>query len=67
MMFHDDPAFVEEMMEANAELARLKTLIAEGVYIPHLDHSCPPDISFPNYCSHLKRLAEVCRSLTTGR
>lgn len=45
----------------DAELARLKPLIDEGGYIPHTDHSCPPDISFPNYCYHLKRLAEVCK------
>jgi uroporphyrinogen decarboxylase len=44
----------------DAELARLKPLIAEGGYIPHIDHTCPPDISFPNYCYHLKRLAMVC-------
>lgn len=44
----------------DAELARLKPLIDEGGYIPHTDHSCPPDISFPNYCYYLKRLAEVC-------
>jgi uroporphyrinogen-III decarboxylase len=45
----------------DAELARLKPLIDEGGYVPHTDHSCPPNISFPNYCYHLKRLTEVCR------
>jgi uroporphyrinogen decarboxylase len=44
----------------DAELARLEPLIAEGGYIPHIDHSCPPDISFANYRYHLKRLAQVC-------
>jgi uroporphyrinogen decarboxylase len=44
----------------DAELARLKPLIAEGGYIPHIDHTCPPDISFSNYRYHLKRLATVC-------
>lgn len=38
----------------DAELGRLKSLIAEGGYILHLDHSCPSDISFPNFCYHLK-------------
>ena len=42
------------------ELARVRPLIHEGGYIPHLDHSCPPDIPFANYCYYLKRLAEVC-------
>jgi uroporphyrinogen decarboxylase len=45
----------------DAELARLKPLIDAGGFIPHTDHSCPPDISYPNYCYHLKRLAEVCQ------
>lgn len=44
----------------DAELARLQPLIADGGYIPHIDHTCPPDISFENYCYHLKRLAKVC-------
>jgi uroporphyrinogen decarboxylase len=42
------------------ELARVEPLIEEGGYIPHLDHSCPPDIPFANYRYFLKRLAEVC-------
>lgn len=45
----------------DAELARLKPLIDEGGYIPHADHTCPPDVSFANYCYYLERLAEVCR------
>ena len=42
------------------ELARVRPLIEEGGYIPHLDHSCPPDIPFANYQYFLKRLAEAC-------
>ena len=42
------------------ELARLAPLIQEGGYIPHTDHSCPPDISFENYCYYLQRLAKTC-------
>jgi uroporphyrinogen decarboxylase len=42
------------------ELARLRPLIEEGGYIPHTDHSCPPDISFENYCYYLERLAKTC-------
>ncbi|MBI4024578.1 MAG: hypothetical protein HY360_06325 [Verrucomicrobia bacterium] len=54
-MLAEGPAAIDR------ELARLKPLIDEGGYIPHTDHTCPPDISFANYCHHLKRLAEVCR------
>jgi hypothetical protein len=42
------------------ELERVRPLIEEGGYIPHTDHSCPPDISFANYCYYYKKLAEVC-------
>jgi uroporphyrinogen decarboxylase len=43
-----------------AELARVRPLIHEGGYIPHTDHSCPPDISFENYGYYLRRLQEIC-------
>jgi hypothetical protein len=44
----------------DAELARVRPLIEDGGYIPHTDHSCPPDISYANYCYYLQRLAKVC-------
>jgi uroporphyrinogen decarboxylase len=44
-----------------AELARVLPLIREGGYIPHTDHSCPPDIPFENYTYYLRRLGEVCQ------
>lgn len=44
----------------DAELARLRPLIDEGGYIPHTDHSCPPDISFANFRYYLNKLAATC-------
>ena len=44
-----------------AELARLRPLIDAGGYIPHVDHACPPDISYDNYCYYLRRISEVCQ------
>jgi uroporphyrinogen decarboxylase len=44
----------------DAELRRLRPLMAEGGYIPHTDHSCPPDISFFNYCYFMRRLQGTC-------
>ena len=44
----------------DAELQRVKPLIDEGGYIPHADHTCPPDISFANYCYYMNRLAQAC-------
>ncbi len=43
-----------------AELTRIKPLVEAGGYIPHTDHSCPPDISFANFCFYLDRLARLC-------
>ncbi len=45
----------------DAELARLAPLIAEGGYIPHTDHSLPPDVSFDSYRYYMQRLGEACR------
>lgn len=44
----------------DVEIERLKPLMNEGGYIPHTDHSAPPDISFDNYCYYMKRMKEVC-------
>jgi uroporphyrinogen decarboxylase len=56
----DKRALARGAAAVDAELARLKPLIDAGGYIPHTDHSCPPDISYANYCYYLKRLGEVC-------
>lgn len=37
------------------ELERIKPLIDQGGYIPHLDHLVPPDISYGNYCEYLEK------------
>lgn len=43
----------------DAELDRVRPLIAEGGYIPGPDHSLPPDVSYANYCYYMERLWEV--------
>ena len=40
----------------DAEFARVRPLMEEGGYIPDLDHSVPPDVSYANYCYYLERL-----------
>jgi len=37
-----------------AELKRLEPLVNEGGLIPHVDHRCPPDVSYANYLYYLK-------------
>ncbi len=44
----------------DAELERVRPLIEEGGYLPHTDHSFPPDVSFANYRYFMGKLAEVC-------
>ena len=56
----DKRALIHGPEAIDRELARVRPLIEEGGYIPHTDHTCPPDISFANNCYYLKRLAEVC-------
>ena len=38
------------------ELRRIGPLIADGGYIPMLDHSATPDIPYENYCYFMKQL-----------
>ena len=54
-------ALAEGPAAIDRELARVRPLMEEGGYVPHTDHSCPPDISYGNYCYYLERLAEACR------
>ena len=37
------------------ELERVKPLLEQGGFIPHLDHLVPPDISYKNYCEYLEK------------
>lgn len=57
----DKRALARGRQAIDAELARVKPLIDAGGYIPHTDHSCPPDISYPNYCYYMKRIEKMCR------
>lgn len=46
--------------EIDAELARVRPLMEEGGYLPHTDHSVPPDVSFQNYLYFMQRFDDVC-------
>ena len=35
------------------EIKRLKPYVMEGGWIPHVDHRCPPDVTFENYLYYL--------------
>ena len=36
-----------------AEVDRVMPLIEEGGYIPELDHSVPPGVSWANFCDYI--------------
>jgi uroporphyrinogen decarboxylase len=44
------------------ELERRLPLIADGGYLPSVDHSVPPDISFDNYLAYLELYREGCKT-----
>jgi len=56
----DKRALARGPVAIDAELERLRPLIEAGGYIPHTDHSCPPDISYANFCYYIERLAKTC-------
>ena len=37
------------------ELERIRPLLEQGGYIPHLDHLVPPDIPYAHYCAYLDK------------
>ncbi len=45
--------------EIDAELRRILPLVENGGYIPHVDHRCPPDVSWENYVYYLNRKKEL--------
>jgi uroporphyrinogen decarboxylase len=45
----------------DVEMQRLRPLMLEGGFIPHTDHTCPPDISFENYCYYMQRMLEITK------
>jgi len=45
--------------EIDAEIDRCRELIAEGGFVPMLDHSAPPDVPYANYCYFMERLKKA--------
>ena len=41
------------------ELLRLKPVVEEGGFIPHVDHRCPADVTLENYKAYLKLKREI--------
>jgi hypothetical protein len=50
----DKMKLIEGKASIDAEIAKLKPLVAEGGFIPHVDHRVPPDVTFENYIYYLQ-------------
>ncbi len=47
-------ALAKDKQAIRAEVDRLLPLVKQGGYIPHVDHRCPPDVSYENYLYYLQ-------------
>ncbi len=48
--------------DIDRELSRLEKTLKTGGFIPHVDHRCPPDVSYENYLYYLeqkKKMLEI--------
>ena len=48
-------ALVEGGAAIDRELERIRPLIDQGGFIPHLDHLVPPDVPYAHYCEYLEK------------
>ncbi len=55
----DKKALIESKSAIDRELERIKGVVEEGGYIPHVDHRVPPDVSLKNYLYYLRRKREI--------
>ena len=55
----DKRALAKSRYEMDIELERIKPAYETGRYIPHADHSIPPDVSFSNYLYYLDKLKKL--------
>lgn len=55
----DKKALIEGPHAIDKELERIKDVVIEGGYIPHVDHRVPPDVSLKNYIYYLKKKREI--------
>ena len=47
------------------EMKKVPPLVAQGGYIPTVDHGCPPDISWENYCYYMEKQWEAVQTAGT--
>ncbi len=55
----DKMALIKGREHIKKELQRLKPLVEEGGYIPHVDHRVPPDVSYADYLYYLEAKKDI--------
>jgi len=60
----DKRSIAKGKREIDKELGRVAAIIDKGGYIPCIDHSVPPDISWDNFCYYRRRLNELIEELS---
>jgi len=55
----DKRALAQGPSAIDREIKRVKPLIDEGGYLPNVDHSLPPDISYANFCYYVEHLGKA--------
>jgi uroporphyrinogen decarboxylase len=58
----DKRALVHGPAAIDAELERVRPLVADGGYLPGLDHGVPPDVPFRHYLYYAERLRTILTS-----
>lgn len=51
----DKRALARDRAAIDRELARIAPAVESGGYIPHVDHSVPPDVSWSNFAYYLQQ------------
>jgi hypothetical protein len=51
----DKRALAKGRAAIDAELERIKPLLDQGGYVPHVDHAVPPDVSYADYCYYREK------------
>jgi len=55
----DKTQLIDGKKTSREELKRIEKLVEIGGYIPHVDHRCPPDVTFGNYLYYLRTKREM--------
>ena len=55
----DKTALIRGGKAIDEELRRVKPVVEDGGYIPHVDHRVPADVSYENYLYYLKKKRQL--------